>query len=297
MTAVRHPFDEAPSPGQCQSWVSAVEHVALPPSQFERIALLSGRLAARDGDLARVLLASACPVNKHGCDVLRPLWAQEAVHRAHGFMRLIAERNSREWTVNENLISAGVQDFAARDLAARFRELETSMERAVQPCSTVLENVVADLGVLFGCPANVTLKAEIDRVYLPGYKRRALVLAACELICNAMRHAFPGREAGVIEIGLTLWDGRAACLRVADDGIGLGDVAPNFGRGMAAALADLLEADLYYDRRAGWTIAEIVFPVHGGWHADRVIKKAARDWSDDSRDLRANGNGRTSIGL
>ncbi len=255
------------------------------------MALLSGEPAANGGDLASVLLASACPVKNHGCDVLRPLWAQEAVHRTHGFVRLIAARNRRESLMNENPIASGVRDFAARDLAVRFRELETSVERAVQPCSTVLRNVVSDLGVLFGCPGNITLKADIDRVCLAGYKRRALVLAACELICNAMLHAFHGRGAGAIEVGLTIQDDQTACLRVADDGIGFRDISPNFSRGMAAALADLLEADLYYDRRAGWTIAEIVFPVHGAWHADCVIMNGARDWRDNNRDLDANGNG------
>ena len=31
--------------------------------------------------------------------------------------------------------------------------------------------------------------------------------------------------------------------------------------GVAAGFAGLLEADLTYDRKAGWTIAEIAFPI------------------------------------
>jgi hypothetical protein len=50
---------------------------------------------------------------------------------------------------------------------------------------------------------------------------------------------------------------------VADSGIGFSDTRPNLTFGVAASLAGLLEADLAYDRAAGWTIAEIIFPVTG----------------------------------
>jgi two-component sensor histidine kinase len=177
-------------------------------------------------------------------------------------MRLIGARSRRGSPTRPNPIAAQVEDFATRDLAAKFRELETSAERAVLPCSTVLRHVVSDLGTLFGCPANIALETTIERVSLPGYKRRALVLAACELLCNALLHAFPGHRTGLIDVGLT-FQGRSARLRVADNGVGFGDILPNLTCGVAAGLADLLEADLAYTRTAGWTIAEICFPARG----------------------------------
>ena len=264
MTMARSAHDEALSVySQYQSLVSAV--IAMPPvpSEFESIVLLSGELPSKDGDLINLLLASARPLNDSGCEVLRPLWAEEAMHRIHGFMRLIGARSRRGSPTRQNPIAAQVEDFAARDLAAKFRELETGAERAVLPCSTVLGDVVSDLGTLFGCPASIVLETTIERVSLPGYKRRALVLAACELLCNALLHAFPGHQTGLIEVGLTFQGRRSARLRVADNGIGFGDTPPNLTCGVAAGLADLLEADLAYTRAAGWTIAEICFPARG----------------------------------
>ena len=251
------------SGGHYQPWSAAVSTAPLPRASFESLALLVGRSAPGDEELIGLLLASAFPVKDHGCEALRPLWTEEAMHRAYGFMRLVDARQRDGRSTRGNPVTAGVEDYAARDLAMRFCELRSVGERTIVPCAEVLRDVVTDLGTLFGYPANIVLTTNMDRVSLPAYKRRALVLAACELFCNALLHAFPGREAGMVEAGLTVHHGRSACLRVADNGTGFNDMAPNLACGMAASLAGLLEADLAYERTDGWTVAEIVFPVSG----------------------------------
>ena len=55
-------------------------------SRFETLARLP--MPPETVDLVRILLASAFPVGATGCQALRPLWADEAMHRAMGFMRL-----------------------------------------------------------------------------------------------------------------------------------------------------------------------------------------------------------------
>jgi two-component sensor histidine kinase len=90
------------------------------------------------------------------------------------------------------------------------------------------------------------------------------------LLCNALLHAFPGRDTGLIEICLTHRCPKSALLRVADNGIGFSDTRPNLTCGVAASLAGLLEADLAYDRAAGWTIAEIIFPVAETWRDNGI---------------------------
>jgi len=138
-----------------------------------------------------------------GCEVLRPLWAEEAIHSIHGFTRVIRARRRRESLASQNPISARVEDLAARDLAAIFRELEIGSERALLPYRSVPRDVVSGLEALFGYPANITFKARIERVALTGYKRRTLVLAAPKLLCDGLPRSFPERDVGLIEIGLT----------------------------------------------------------------------------------------------
>jgi hypothetical protein len=228
-------------------------------SRFESMALRAGKVPPEAGDLLGVLLASTFPLHGRGCRVLRPLWAEEAMHRAYSFVRLVDTRNAK--SPGENPGVAHREDAIACDLAVRFRDLTAGAEREVLPCSDVLRNVVNGLGVLFGGPANITLETKIEDVFLPAYKRRALVLAGSELVSNALLHAFRGRTSGQIEVALAVQSPKSACLYVADNGSGFTDSSPDLDCGVGSGLAGLLEADLIYDRMANWTIAEIAFPV------------------------------------
>lgn len=230
-------------------------------TRFESMALTAGEPAAKTEDLIGVLLSSTLRAGNLGCKVLRPLWAEEAMHRAYSFIRLIDAQNSRGTARNERPDVAWWQVIAVRDLALRIKELETAEERAVLPSAAVLRDIVTGIGTIFGRPANIELAITTECVPLLGYQRRALVLAAVELVNNALLHAFRGHSGGRIKIGLARCGGTSACLSVADNGIGYTDWQPNLTCGVAAGLADLLEADLAYRRMAGWTIAEISFPV------------------------------------
>jgi hypothetical protein len=252
-----------------KSWTSrmnisqAIPAEATARSRFERMALQADKVSPEAGDLLGVLLASTFPLAGRGCRVLRPLWAEEAMHRAYSFVRLIDARNRRGEPTGEYPIIAQVDDVIACNLAVCFGELTAGDERDVLPCFAVLRDVLTGLGKLFGGPANISLATNIEEVWLPAYKRRALILAAFELLSNALLHAFRGRTAGKIEVGLMAQDSVCACLRVADNGSGFADSSPNLDYGVGAGLAGLLETDLAYDRVAGWTIAEIEFPLSG----------------------------------
>jgi two-component sensor histidine kinase len=185
------------------------------------------------------------------------------MHRAYNFMRLIDAGSSVDELASEHRLTCGKTDTIARNLAARFKDLETRDEREVLSCAAVLRDVVTGLVLLFGSPRNISVETRVTDVALPAYKRRALVLAAAELVANALLHAFRGCQAGRLEIDLNAGSKGDACLRVADNGIGITGRRPNLHCGVASGLADLLEADLTYDRTAGWTIAEIGFPVAG----------------------------------
>ena len=201
-------------------------------SSREVLAQRADRMPANTWDLIGVLLAAAFPIGAGGCQVLRPLWAEEAMHRAVEFMRLAGAARLDH--------RAGLYYDAARDLAFQFRKPEAGDERAVLPCSAVLRNVTTGLGTFFGSPVNVIVQTEIEDVSLPAYKRRALVLAAAKLVNNALLYAFAGRATGLIEVGLTTSGRQIACLRVAHNGVGFTVTPPNLACGVAAGLGDLL---------------------------------------------------------
>jgi two-component sensor histidine kinase len=130
------------------------------------------------------------------------------------------------------------------------------------PCSHILRSVVANLVELFGSTREVQLRSAIEAVSLPAYRRRALVLAASELVINALRHAFKGRREGQIVVVLRILSDRHARFIVADDGIGCHLDPVEAERGVAGGLASLLESDLVYaPYSAAGTVSEITFPT------------------------------------
>lgn len=75
--------------------------------RFVEMAMMAERQRPNGGDVLGALLGSACCTMDRGCEMLRPLWAEEAMHRAYNFLRLVGARKTA--IVGE--------DVFARDLA------------------------------------------------------------------------------------------------------------------------------------------------------------------------------------
>ena len=232
-----------------------------------------------------VLLDSARPSHCGGRAVLRPLWAEEAMHRAYNMLVLVMQLHQVAGVRPEDEVALRLDRGVASDLAALFRTPEISKESEELPCSCVLRGVVRNLVALFTSGEGpVVIRTEIERLSLAAYKRRALVLAASELVINALRHDFAGRCGGQIQVTLRAFGTAHACLTVVDNGVGFHESRLSGQRGIASDLADLLEADLVY-RRLGpaGTNAEIVFPTYQRTWAVGAECLAAGDRSSGPR--------------
>jgi hypothetical protein len=221
------------------------------------------RAAGRWDRVLGILLDAARPAECGGRAVLRPLWAEETMHRAYSLLQLAARMEPLVTATGVGRVALALDCAIAEDLATLFRSLTIVSDQQQLPCATVLRDVTRNLVALFGAGArHVAITTEVERLSLPAYKRRALVLAASELTVNALRHAFPGQCDGRIGIALKLVGATHARLSVADNGIGFVADCLAARRGIVGGLADLLEADLVYRRPAsGGTIAEIAFPL------------------------------------
>ena len=129
----------------------------------------------------------------------------------------------------------------------------------MQPCFEVLHVSVFSLVKLFG---RESASISVERLTLPAYKRRALVLASCELVLNLLRQGLMGGGAGNITVTLRRTSRAVAQLSVESDGNSVSkNILPQPG-GIASDLAAILEADVVYStRNGGATAAEISFPV------------------------------------
>ena len=236
-----------------------------PISQFEQIASTAAGISVRRMKLLGILLASATPALCGGRPMLRPIWAAEALHRAYSMVRLVARLERRSPSHDE---PSERLDFEVRlgvELASIFNSLAIARDEELRSCSASLRDVARNLIELFG-PAvgDITLVTAVDRLTLPAFQHRALILIASELIMNTLLHAFNGRCAGLVTLELALRSVDTARLAVTDDGnYPLGSASQRPKRcSVVNYLADLLQSEpVYRSASGGGMIAEIYVPI------------------------------------
>jgi hypothetical protein len=239
-------------------------HVDTIPSglpRLERIARAGLRLSGGRGPLLGLLLAGASPTGCGGRRVLWPLWANEAMHRAYTLIRLVGLLAERSPEPHAGDTGLALELSLGAELADSYMALAIGRDEDMVPCSELLRSVVCGLVELFGPAAgDVFVKTYVERIKLPAFQRRALVLAASELVAESLLRAFHGRGAGRIEVEVAHVTPTRARLRVTDDGNRRSPCSPD--RGVVHDLADLLETVPSYSHVVtGGTVAEIAFPV------------------------------------
>lgn len=111
--------------------------------------------------------------------------------------------------------------------------------------------------------ADIAVETDIAPVDLPRDRAIAVGLVVNELFTNAVKHAFPGREAGTIRVSLERAGG-SLVVSVADDGVGMpeGDLRPGSrGQGLLRSFAESAEGDLEWPRMAQGTCVRLRFPI------------------------------------
>jgi two-component sensor histidine kinase len=242
-----------------------------PISRIEQIACTAAGISAQRVKLLGVLLSSASPALCGGRPVLRPIWAAEALHRAYNIVRLVARLERRTPSHDEQAARLDFENRLGDELASIFDSLAIAGDEELRHCSTSLRDVARNLIELFG-PAvgDIILASSVDRLALPAFQHRALILAASELIMNTLLHAFNGRAAGRVTLELARLNQGMARLTVADDGNYPSGAAP---RGPARCsvtnyLADLLQSEpVYRSGTGGGMIAQIDIPIQEQWPA------------------------------
>jgi two-component sensor histidine kinase len=231
-------------------------------SRFEALTEASRHISSGRATVLGLLVGAADPRACGGSAVLRPLWANEAMHRAWSLTRLLLRLD--QWDSGGDPFLASLEHRIAEELARGYGALHIEADTAMRPCSQTLRDIAINLVELLSpATGRIRLCTAIDPVVLSEFKRRALVLLGSELVTNALMHAFHGRARGTISVTLQAVTGGYARLIVADDGCGMKQHAAQ-ARPIVHDLADLLESDL--DRRAGpngGTYVQVVFACRG----------------------------------
>jgi two-component sensor histidine kinase len=196
------------------------------------------------------------------------VWAEEEMHRAASLKHLaidlerLLDSEDIDWSSRLRTIRR------AKALMAAYQNLDLSRDSGPRSCAQDLRDIAGGLVEIFGHTVGTfVLSLELQPLLLAGEVRRALLLAASELVVNALRHAFVGRQTGIIQIRLCHdRTHQKGVLFVADDGLGPDDLAAagwDLGRAIVRELADVLEGDIIWRQSLllGGTEAMLRFPV------------------------------------
>jgi two-component sensor histidine kinase/CheY-like chemotaxis protein len=107
-----------------------------------------------------------------------------------------------------------------------------------------------------------SLKVAVDSFPLPTEKVASLGVMLIELVTNALKYAYAGRDAGEVRISMLRRDSSVE-LCVEDDGIGWNGTGPAQGTGLGSrivkAMAHSLAANVAYESEGGGTRVRVTF--------------------------------------
>ena len=132
----------------------------------------------------------------------------------------------------------------------------------------VLSTMCASLQTMASDEGHISIIAKAEPLQVPVALAQPLALAVNELIVNALRHAFPGMNAGVVLVSLAHTDDDMS-VTVADDGVGLPDgyaVGRGYGMQLVAMITKQVGGELRVEREDGaeFTIrVPLVAPLGG----------------------------------
>jgi hypothetical protein len=203
-----------------------------------------------------MLLHDNSPADWGGHEVLWPLWADEALRRAYNMVLLVRSLDYSVPSDSRHCPTLEEERKLAGALATAIASLKIVEDKRCQPCSDTLRCVVRTLAELYTPIAGVGMvRTHIERIRLPEYKRRALVLCAGELVIDALKQGC-GEP---VAVTLSRPDERTALLSIAG---GLSTIPGEERICGIHDLAGLLESDVRFRRTARRQLCtEIAFPV------------------------------------
>lgn len=170
-----------------------------------------------------------------------------------GLLRLQAE----SVTSAEAAEALGEAEGRVRSMLSIYDILSTSGIYQEVELGTFLRDLCRGLASAFAT-SSVRLECRLGRRrhVVPAQAAMALGLVVNELVTNAYKHAFAGREAGEVTVSLTRERGAATVLRIADNGLGLPDAVYSgakrgFGLELVYAELEQIEAGLEIERNGG----------------------------------------------
>jgi hypothetical protein len=219
------------------------------------------RLTGPRADILSQLLRATCAPVEDSRSPLRPIWAFENFARTRVMIRLLSALDRLRKNGDPHMLSLDMERDVADRLSAGLSLVRDLSSATPVPCSSLLRHVVRDLAELFGpTVGEVLIATQVEPVSLSAVKRRALLLATCNLLLQALADGFAGRRSGTLLVSLHRISPAAMRLTVADDG---SNATRDWSGESVEAVDDLvavLEGRLFHQRDGrGGVVTELTF--------------------------------------
>jgi two-component sensor histidine kinase len=167
--------------------------------------------------------------------VINSAVVREMHHRVKNNLQTIAMLLRLQISASRNLRAEDVLTETINRIMSIAAVHETLSEQGLRvvDVKNVLDRVVRSIGeTMLTSEQSIAITVAGDCLVLPSREATSLALATSELVQNAMKHAFSGRESGQIQVQLS--DSAIECtIVVEDDGVGnLRPVASSKGLGL-----------------------------------------------------------------
>lgn len=190
---------------------------------------------------------------------------RELVHRVKNSLAIVSAllrnkaREAEHPSVNEAMASAAAR---IQSIAIVHDVLDSLSETEFLSSQALFHALLAHLRASI-CPPNVSLESDVFETQLHADTALPLSLLVNELVTNAIKHAFVGKESGTVTVTFAPAD-EGFVLTVADNGSGLDETSARKGNGsrIIDALARQIGGQVAVCGKAGttWTITNCPNP-------------------------------------
>ena len=196
---------------------------------------------------------------------------KEVHHRIKNNMTTISELlHLQADTVKDPSASAALKDACIRvqSMAILYDKLFQSVEFKELSARTYLIPLIDQIVSNFSGSADITVEKHIEDFQLDAKRLQTLGIIINEVITNIMKHAFRGRNSGIITISASLTENIISVI-INDNGVGIPesvtfDNSPGFGLTLVAILIQQISGTVRIERRQGTSIIlEFVNTVGG----------------------------------
>jgi two-component sensor histidine kinase len=201
-------------------------------------------------DLRRRLKQAEVVASRHA------VMLREADHRIKNSLQIVASLMTLQASRETHAAARDALSAAAarvRSIAGIHDALQGTIGEDTVDLGAVLGIMCTSLQAMAGDEGHISVITTVQELLVPVAFAQPIVLAVNELVVNALRHAFKGKNAGAVWVSLARDNGEV-CITVSDNGVGLPAnyaAGQGYGLRLVTMMTKQIDGDLRIESKTG----------------------------------------------